>query len=118
MNKLAEVIAFGAWEGILKTLQGKYFKSNGSYKHYFYFPLKNIKTPKEISFENDIILHNYTSFKDIKLRVIVYKDDVFNPTKISTCIALKDLYPDYIEISKEEFDRITDKIQKKIDEFS
>ena len=95
MGTLGEVIGLGIWEGILKTLKGKYFKSSAGNKSYFYFPTVNIKTPLEINYEEHFHINHHTEIGSIKLRVVLYEDKAFNPTMTNTSIPLKDLFFDY-----------------------
>lgn len=113
---LGDVISKGIYEGVLKTLSGKYFKSTGSDNCYFYFPIKNIKSSSELSFHDQLLDFN-TNIGDLKLRAIIYHDNVFNPTKIQSLIRIDDLLSDYEEISREEFKSLTDPIQEEIDKF-
>jgi hypothetical protein len=117
MKKLGDVISLGIWEGVLKTLKGKYFKSIGSNSYYFYFPETNINTPLDVNFENNFRIYSNSTFGNIKLRIVRYNDDVFNPTKIETLIPLSELFIDYIEITKEQFNTATEKLQKEIDKY-
>lgn len=115
--KLGEVVAIGIQDGILRTLAGKYFKSTGSFSHYFKFPMKNIKSQQDINFNEPHDFNGFDQYGSIKLRVIRYSHDPYNPTVIKSLIQLNELYTDYQEITEEEFLKKTTPIQKEIDKF-